>query len=246
MNTSLHTPRARWLAGISVLAFMAFAALCQARVFWSQRIGPGTAMDAFPGWTRAYEAPVRVNNAEGMVEAWNCAESFDVVCARLNAMAGAASKAAISERTILIRTVFTEDRVSRMIALDFGKDRSCLVLALHQKRKDYEAMLAGTEKRTVTGLPPYPGGQVQLTVENLDSEVGFDLVNAPATPADVLLWTDTTLAGSGWSKPDAGGGMFGGSRFRLYTRDRELLFIQVSGGAHEQNSTLAVMQKKLN
>ena len=43
-----------------------------------------------------------------------------------------------------------------------------------------------------------------------------------------------------------GGGMFGGSRFRMYAKGKDLLFIQVSGGAHERNSTLAVMQKKLN
>ena len=119
-------------------------------------------------------------------------------------------------------------------------------MALHQKRKDYEAMLAGTEKRTVTALPLHPNGQIRLTVENLDTDVGFDLVEIPAGPADVLGWADTTLTGAGWNKPDAGGGMFGESRFRMYTKGKNLLFIQVSGGAHERNSTLAVMQKKLN
>lgn len=246
MKTAFNISYKRHLAWFLVPALIALATLCQGRVFWSQRIGPGTALSAFPGWTMTYEAPVRVNGAEGAIETWSCAESFDVVCTRLNAMAGTTEKPGIADRTIFLRTVFTEGSVSRMIAIDFGKDRACQVLALHQKQKDYETMFAGTKKQAVTDLQPHPGGQIQLTVENLDTDVGFDLVNIPAMPADVLLWADTTLVGAGWSNPDATGGMFGGSRLRLYTKGQNLIFIQISGNAHEQNSTLAVLQKKLN
>lgn len=231
------------LPGLVALAFVALAAPSLARVFWSQRIGPETALDGFPGWSRTYEAPVRVNGAEGVVETWSCDETFEVVCARLNALAGGPEKTGAGDRTILVRTLFTETRVSRMIALDFGRDRPCAVIALHQKRKDYESMLDGTGKRTVTDLPPHPGGQVRLAVENLDTRTGLDVVGIPAVPSDVLGWADAALSGAGWSRPDAGGGMFGGSRFRLYSRGGALLFIQVSGGAHERDSTLLVLQK---
>lgn len=247
LSERLLLPRSAWRRPwIFALAFIALAALCQARIFWSQRIGPETAFDAFPGWSRTYEAEVRVNGADGVIETWSCDENFEAVCARLNAIAGGAKSDGVPGRTILIRTLFTDTGVSRIIALDFGRDQPCAVIALRQNRKDYESMIAGPGKQTVTDLPPHPRGRVRLTVENFDTRTGLDLLEIPEAPSEVLGWAHEALSGSGWSRPDSPGGMFGTSRFRLYSRGDALLFIQVSGGAREPNSTLAVLRKKLN
>ena len=171
-----------------------------ARVFERLGVSARGPYDVFPGWARAYEAPLIINGARFGLEVWSAAESLAAVLNRLREE---------DRRTGRLTAFFPgatqawgfsagQGRVDRLLCTAMDGGRQTLVFRFSQPESEFERVrlpAAGLPG----DLPVVPGSKPEFCAINEESGTTLAVFTAPGTAAEASAFLGRSLEQAGWT-----------------------------------------------
>ncbi len=233
-------------AALGLTALLCLAAgPADARVF--EHLG-GSARgpyNAFPGWARAYTAPLVVNGARTGVEVWSAPEPLAAVLARLREEA---------RRTGGIAAFFPgatqawgvsagQGRVDRLLCTAMDSGRQTLVFRFSLPESAF-AQARLPPAVLPEEVPLVPGAKPDFIAANEESGTTLAVFTAPGTPADAAAFLGGALGQAGWAPAlGAGSGQLGGMGF--YLRRRSLCGFTAKMSGFDGSCVVTVLHRRL-
>jgi hypothetical protein len=228
---------------LTMLGLLLGVAVCHGRVFlhWNAASQSTRAMENAVGRI-AYESSVTVNGGKGQLTVFSFEKSMTEVVRELSRLFNI-NNFNLSDGTMAMASIEADDRVSKLLALNLGKEGQTLVLKFEQSARDAKVSMESPMQHLMKAVPGYPGSRSVFYAKDDNTEMSMEMSSAQENESTIRDFYDSSLKGSGWEPAlpvrteNAG--------LAVFRKGQEICCVFVDAADSSGNSTITVLHKLL-